>query len=141
MTRQERTSENPGREVAQRYRELMSVDGEWTLEHDDGFTWWAHRLAQRIRFSEAWNEDEFVLSRVSAETDFLLPIHEQQEKEFGFAMRLSAMSSAVRDPRTGVIRLRSAVLVHHATKAQVSRIFACAASIQVAMADLFADDC
>ena len=41
---------------------LLQVDEAWTLWHDDGFTWWAHRLAQRFRFegpvdldgSETW---------------------------------------------------------------------------------------
>ena len=30
------------------HRTLM-IDQAWTEWHDDGFTWWAHRLAQRVR--------------------------------------------------------------------------------------------
>lgn len=29
--------------------ERLRIDDVWTAWHDDGFTWWAHRLAQRIR--------------------------------------------------------------------------------------------
>lgn len=38
-----------GRHLIQTIYEFLQIDEEWTQWHEDGFTWWSHRLAQRFR--------------------------------------------------------------------------------------------
>lgn len=39
-----------GRQAIVAAHRLLQADDAWTQWHGDGFTWWAHRLAQRFRF-------------------------------------------------------------------------------------------
>lgn len=39
-----------GMQMIEQIHDFLKIDSEWTEWHDDGFTWWAHDLAQRFRF-------------------------------------------------------------------------------------------
>jgi hypothetical protein len=50
---------------------LLMVDPAWTTWHGDGFTWWAHRLAQRFRFEGPVDVDGTPIWWLGFETDYL----------------------------------------------------------------------
>ena len=50
---------------------LLMIDEPWTEWHDDGFTWWAHDLAQRYRWEGPIVIDDLTTWFLSVETDFL----------------------------------------------------------------------
>jgi hypothetical protein len=41
---------HPGWDALRFVHRLLMIDEPWTEWHDDGFTWWAHDLAQRYRW-------------------------------------------------------------------------------------------
>lgn len=49
----------------------LQVDERWTQWHDDGFTWWSERLAQRIRFEGPFDAYGIYIGYLSFDTDFL----------------------------------------------------------------------
>jgi hypothetical protein len=60
-----------GPEVLDRIYEAMRIDAQWSIRQERGFTWWGHRLAQRV-----WAEppifhvDAYTVC-LHAETDFI----------------------------------------------------------------------
>jgi hypothetical protein len=50
---------------------LPMIDDEWTERHDDGFTRWAHGLAQRYHWEGPAPVDDIPTWFLSVETDFL----------------------------------------------------------------------
>lgn len=65
-----------GRRLIDEVRTLLQIDGQWTEWHHDGFTWWAHGLAQRFRVEGPEDVDEVPTYWLSFETSVLkgLPI-------------------------------------------------------------------
>jgi hypothetical protein len=60
-----------GWDVTRYIHRLLMIDEPWTTWHDDGFTWWAHGLAQRYRWEGPTTIDDLPTWFVSVETDFL----------------------------------------------------------------------
>lgn len=60
-----------GWQTIRRIHSNLKIDEEWTDWHDDGFTWWAHRLAQRFRFTGPLDVQGIDTWWVSFETDSL----------------------------------------------------------------------
>ena len=46
----------------------MRIDTEWSVVEERGFTWWAHRLRQRVRAEAPVLDNGDVLTAVRAET-------------------------------------------------------------------------
>ena len=68
-----------GRDALSFVHRLLMIDEEWTSPHDDGFTWWAHRLAQRYRWEGPLPVDGIPTWFLSVETDFLRDVHDHDE--------------------------------------------------------------
>jgi hypothetical protein len=62
---------HPGWDALSFLHRLLMIDEPWTEWHDDGFTWWAHELAQRYRWVGPINIDDLPTWFLSVETDFL----------------------------------------------------------------------
>lgn len=58
-----------GRRVIEVIRARLMIDDTWTEWHSDGFTWWAHRLAQRFRVEGPVELDGLPTWWASFETD------------------------------------------------------------------------
>ena len=62
------TVDDTGREALLAVYERLQIDAAWTVWHDDGFTWWAHRLPQRIRVEGPTDVDGLATRWLSFET-------------------------------------------------------------------------
>ena len=62
---------HPGRDALRFVHRLLMIDEPWTEWHDDGFTWWAHELAQRFRWEGPIDLDGLPTWFLSVETDFI----------------------------------------------------------------------
>lgn len=62
---------HPGWDTIRFVHRLLLIDEPWTEWHDDGFTWWAHELAQRFRWEGPIDVDGIPTWFLSVETDFI----------------------------------------------------------------------
>ena len=109
----------------------LQIDAEWSKWSDRGFTWWPHRLAQRV-WSEVPREDHgFIVTRVNSETD-LFSVEAQDWRQaapaFETASQFASMSGFLWSD--GVVRLRCSMWVHDENQAWVSRVFRVATMAQ-----------
>jgi hypothetical protein len=90
-------------EVLDRIWKLLSIEEEWAVREPWSLTWWAHRLAQRIRISKDAPGGRRGRLRVSIETDCLRGLVFDHA---GFARadagnRLTTLAGFTQDPSTG----------------------------------------
>ena len=114
----------------------LQVDDEWSTWSDRGFTWWPHRLAQRVWSDDVREDDGPIVARVNAEIDLfsigaedwtnLLPVFEG-------ASTFATMSGFLWND--GVVRLRCSMWVHDDVQAWVARIFQFATLAQAVSAE------
>jgi hypothetical protein len=106
---------------------------EWM---DRGFTWWPHRLAQRVWASAPVEQDGLPLVRVHAETDLFqvgAADWEQVAPTFEAASMFASTSGYVL--RDGVVRLRCGMIVHDEIQRFASSVMKIAALDQVTLAE------
>jgi hypothetical protein len=63
--------EDLGIQTVQNIYQDLQIDQKLSVKGESGFTWWGHRLAQRIWADPPLEDREIVITRVHAETDFL----------------------------------------------------------------------
>jgi hypothetical protein len=63
--------EDLGIATVQNIYQDLQIDQKWSMTDERGFTWWGHRLAQRIWADPPLEDREIPITRVHAETDFL----------------------------------------------------------------------
>ena len=116
--------------------DAMQIDDEWSERGGRAFTWWPHRVAQRIWASEPVAQDGFSLTRVSAETDVFHASEsdwQQVSPMFEAASMFASMSGYVWDE--GVVRLRCGMIVHDEVQPFAARVLKIAALDQVTLAE------
>ena len=70
---------HPGWDAIRFVHRLLMIDEPWTQWHDDGFTWWAHELAQRYRWEGPIDIDDLPTWFLSVETDFLCGVTDRSQ--------------------------------------------------------------
>jgi hypothetical protein len=70
---------HPGEDGLRYLHRLLLIDEAWTEWHPDGFTWWAHSLAQRYRWSGPTEVDGIPTWFFHVETDFLQGAHNREQ--------------------------------------------------------------
>jgi hypothetical protein len=92
-------SDDAGTQTVREVFEALQIDADWSTWSDRGFTWWPHRLAQRVWAEIPTENDGVSVMRVNAETD-QFSASEQDWRElapvFGAASMLSVWWSAMR---------------------------------------------
>jgi len=119
----------------------MGIDQAWSVREARGFTWWGHRLGQRIWAEPARDSDGFAVVRLSAETAVLRNVpntRELADRLAGFNHHAS-MSAFVWDPTQASISLRCAAYAHPETAESVKGLFLAACGLQAADAHIKAD--
>lgn len=119
----------------------MQVDDRWRVQGTRGFTWWGHRLAQRVSAEPVRHSHGFQVARLSAETDLLRNVASTRQTAERIAVlnHHAALSAFIWDPDAGRVRLRCSAGVHAETLGVVKHLFAAAASLQVADAHIKVD--
>ena len=96
------------------YREQLRADDEWSVRHPGGFTWWAHRNAQRVEVvgredGPDGNDGYFVRVKTDLVRDVTL--NDGAIAGIGLLMSTATMAGPVYDAKTGVLSLASLVRV------------------------------
>jgi hypothetical protein len=129
-------NQDAGVRVVREVSNALQIDPEWSEWADRGFTWWAHRLAQRVWAEVPIEEDGLLVGRVVSETDlFVIPEDEwiQLTPVFEHASTFATMSGFVWDQ--GVLRLRCSMSVHDETQPFVAKLLKLATLDQVVLAE------
>ena len=134
-------TQDAGLEVLDFVYRSMKIDECWSIREPRSFTWWGHRLAQRVSVEPVRRSHGFEVARLSAETDLLRNVQSTQktaDRLAGFNQHAS-LSAFVWYPDEGRIRLRCSAGVHAETIETLKPLFSAAVSIQVADAHVKVD--
>jgi len=130
-----------GPEIIEAVYRGMGIDQAWSIREPRAFTWWGHRLAQRVWAEPARDSDGFAVVRLSAETAVLHNVpntREVADRLAGFNHHAS-MSAFVWDPAQTSISLRCVAYAHPGTAESVKGLFLAACGLQAADAHIKAD--
>lgn len=123
---------------ADEFYERLLIDAEWAARRPDGFTWWPHRLAQRVRLEPVSGG----AARIHVETDVLLTdavtdvVSEELAATLVELMRHPPMSAFIHAAGDGVVRLWSASRVSRENAPFVLPRLATAAARQATYAEM-----
>jgi len=105
------------RALAQVHQRLL-IDEEWTDRRDRGFTWWAHRLEQRIDAGLPIDDDGIVITRLTSRIPVVTNVRatpERVERILAASNLLADSYSYVYDPQTQQVDSVQSGIVHAQT--------------------------
>ncbi len=122
--------------------DALKIDDAWALREPRSFTWWAHRLEQRVWAEPARSSYDHDVVRVHAATALLRGVPDTADVRARLAAINRFMSLGALVPsRTGDrIILHSAACFHAQNVAWLQPLFLAAVGIQVADAHIKADE-
>lgn len=130
-----------GKQIVANVYEAMMIDAEWSTRSDNGFTWWGHRLAQRVTADAAVKDHGYEVVRVRAVTDFLKDVPDEP----AIAAKVAALNMAasmnayVWDRARREIFLACAVYAHKENVGFTSHLLKGAVALQAADAHIKVD--
>ncbi len=115
----------------------LLIDDAWALRDERSFSWWPHRVVQRVRAEEAVGEGDAAASRVHVETDVLFAdgLTLRQAGILADLLRYPPLASFVVDREDGVVRLWSATLVTKETSPVALGFLSASAALQAIYAE------
>lgn len=130
-------TEDLGLAVVRVVRERLGVDDEWCVDHERGFTWWAHDLAQSVWAEEGFDDGGIVVWRLHARTDLVRGVPPAANAAEVLA-RLNAFSPlsclALHATEPGTLQLVASAYLHEGSLGWVAPLFQLATGFQVAAA-------
>lgn len=89
----------------------MQIEAEWAVQERTSFTWWAHRLAQRVWVSEPRDWQGIELRTLHVETNLLadVPMGNSTWARLAAVNRFATLSSYVADVPANAINLHASV--------------------------------
>lgn len=137
------TKNDLGPDILRFVYESMMVDEEWSVREPRGFTWWGHRLRQRVWADPPEESGGFSIVRLHAETDLLRNVSGADNLySFLSAMNYRAKagtSAFVFNENEDEIRLHSTACIHVQNRSWLEKIFLLTAGIQISYAEIMAD--
>lgn len=123
--------DDPGlRAVLDIYDDLQ-IDAEWTVWDRRGFTWWAHRHAQRVWSEEGVDSFGQVVYRVHVETEWGSgEAIARRERQAAVAVLMGSMSLAGAVVSGDKLRWRSHAVIHEENRAWLTKLLEIAALVQ-----------
>jgi tetratricopeptide (TPR) repeat protein len=128
--------DDAGPEVIQFIYTSMLIDDAWSIKKSRGFTWWGHRLAQRIWAERCQKTEGVDVILIHAETDFLKNVEDNRQTYEGLNI-LNAQASQfafVYDPEERRIKLHTSVYTHRQNLEWSKRLLLGAVGLQVSYA-------
>ena len=115
----------------------LLIDDAWALRDERSFSWWPHRVVQRVHAEEPVGEGEGAASRVHVETDVLFAdaVTLRQAAVLADLLRFPPLASFVVDREDGVVRLWSAALVTKETAPVALGFLSASAALQAIYAE------
>lgn len=130
-----------GPEVVDFVFSSMRIDGRWSIREPRGFTWWGHRLAQRIWADTSRSSlgDEIV--QVHAATSLLkgVPDAPRTRGQLALLNCYASLSALTWSPREGRVLLHCAATFHRENIGHLKSLFLAAVGLQAADAHIKAD--
>jgi hypothetical protein len=128
------------RVVAEVYR-TMQIDAEWSVRHARGFTWWGHRLAQRVWAEPARQDQEMQITALHAETAVVRGVSEGPAtyEALNTLNGWPSMRAAVLDPSRGRLVFHTSMYLYEALEPAIAMSFCHAVALQVAEAECVAE--
>jgi hypothetical protein len=118
----------------------LGIDQEWSTRERRGFTWWAHRHAQRVWAEEPVEDAGVSLSVVHVETDAMRGLSALSpadargtEGVLGVATASASLAATMVDGDN--VRFHSTVQVYNEIREWASRLIQMAAVVQIANAE------
>lgn len=119
----------------------MNIDAQWSIREPRAFSWWGHRLVQRVWAEPARLSHDHHIVRVHATTALLRDVPDTPELRLRLAMTnsLTSLSALILKPSTNQILLYSAAYFHAENFPWLKHLFLAAVGLQVAEAHIKAD--
>lgn len=132
---------DPGLETLAHIFATLRPEPAWCITQPRGFTWWAHRLAQRV-WAEPPRREGGLRSRVHVVSDVLreVPDTAATVEAVNTANRFASLSSLVWDRAQGRLSLRCSAEVTTANLTWLKPLLGWAAALQVSAAHVRAHD-
>lgn len=133
----ESASEDPGPSFVDDLFARLLIDDAWALRDRTAFSWWPHRVVQRVRAEEPVGEGDATSCRVHVETDVLFAddVTLRQAGILTDLLRFPPLASFVLDREDGVLRLWSAAIVTKETSPVALGFLSAAAALQAIYAE------
>ena len=115
----------------------LLIDDAWALRDDRSFSWWPHRVVQRVRAEDAVGAGDAASCRIHVETDVLFAetVTLRQASALTDLLRFPPLASFVVDREDGVVRLWSAAIVTGETAPVALGFLSAAAALQAIYAE------
>ncbi len=132
---------DPGLELLAHLFETLKPGPKWCVSQPRGFTWWGHRLAQRV-WAEPPRREGGLGCHVHIVCDLLRDVGDDPAalEALNTANRLASLSSVVWDREQGRVSLRCSVEATAAALPWLKPLAGWAAALQVSAAHLRAHD-
>jgi hypothetical protein len=132
-----KTIEDIGPQVLDDIRRLIQVDDEWAVIEPRSFTWWGHRLRQKVAVEESVTRGGLGIVYIWAETDLLIDVPNVPEVAEAIAILNStaALNALVWMPEEGRVSLRCATCIYSEIRGWMTKMFCSAVAMQVAEAE------
>lgn len=132
---------DPGLELLAHLYEILHPGSEWCVTQPRGFTWWGHRLAQRV-WAEPPRRDGGPRCHVHIVCDLLRDVPDDPAalEALNTANRFASLSSVVWDRDQGRVSLRCSVEATAAALPWLKPLVGWAATLQVSAAHVRAHD-
>lgn len=131
----------PGLAVVRFAYDNSRVDPDWSQRDARGFTWWGHRLPQRIWAERSIDDAGIAITRVLASTEVVRGIEDlaRAVATVDVANALALTSALVVDEGERTIRAIASAWVHSQSVEWAAPLFSIVAAVQVAAAEQQAD--
>ncbi|MGH8545850.1 MAG: hypothetical protein ACREX3_19935 [Gammaproteobacteria bacterium] len=122
--------------------QTLSIDERWSLRDKTGFTWWPHRLAQRVWFEPVSVEGGSAYIRVHSETSVFrnVPNTFETAQRLDDLNRFASMNAFVWDTNAGQISSHFCAYVSDETFGWMKAVSAAAVGLQTADAHIKATE-
>jgi hypothetical protein len=129
--------EDLGNQIVENIYQDLQIDPKLSVKGERGFTWWGHRLAQKIWADPPLEDREIAITRVHAETDFLKYPEPKAKIDNYLArkMMMASLNGYVVCGGKGRIKLRCNAFIHGENQMWLKRLFGLAAIMQMVDAE------
>lgn len=127
-----------GQDILESLFKALMIEDEWSLREPRGFTWWGHRLAQRVWMEPLAEYRDPPVVRVQAETALLhrVPDTMANRARLDALNKVASLNTYRFDPQTGRLALRCCAYVTTETEQWLKSFLSAAIAIQAADAHI-----
>lgn len=127
-----------GQDILEYLFKALMIDDKWSLREPRGFTWWGHRLAQRVWMEPLAEYRDPPVVRVQAETALLrrVPDTMANRARLDALNKVASLNTYQFDPQTGRLALRCCAYVTTETEQWLKSFLSAAIAIQAADAHI-----